>query len=105
MNISLDRSASFRVRIFSCYLDNFGENLKVNDVISVSYSEMGLAFSSVGYQETLKQLAGFAIREESNKLFNLTGNSNGMYRIENFDMASNGGFLEWSKPYKLKHLG
>lgn len=104
MNINLERSTSFRIRIFSCFLDNFPENLKVNDVIGVSYSELGLGFISVGYAAMAKQLAEFAIKEESNKLANMTGNSNGMYRIENFDHDHTGGFLEWSKPYRLKHL-
>jgi hypothetical protein len=104
MNINLNESTSFRIRIFSCYLDNFAENLTVNDVIGVSYSELGLSFISVGYSEMERQLAGFAIKEESNKLANLNGNSNGMYRVENFNEDQSGGFLEWSKPYKLKHL-
>lgn len=102
--MNLEKSTSFRIRIFSCYLDNFFDNLKVNDVIGISYAEQGLGFISVGYQEIERQCGSFAMREETNKLANLTGNSNGMYRIENFFDGQVGGFLEWSKPYKLKHL-
>jgi hypothetical protein len=104
MNINLERSTSFRINIFSCYLDNFFDNLKVNDVIGISYSELGLGFISVGYKETKYQAGSFAIKDESNKLGSMIGNSNGMYRIENFEDGQAGGFLEWSKPYKLKHL-
>lgn len=104
MNISLEQNTSFKLNIFSCYLDNFTDNLKVNDVIGVSYAELGLGFISIGYDDMEHQPGSFAIKEESNKMANLIGNSNGMYRIENFDNDQSGGFLEWGKPYKLRHL-
>lgn len=104
MNITIEQPTSFKLNIFSCYLDNFSDNLKVNDVIGVSYAELGLGFISIGYEAMNRQTGSFAIKEESSKMANMMGNSNGMYRIENYDNDQPGGFLEWGKPYKLKHL-
>ena len=78
--------------------------MKVNDVVGISYSELGLGFITVGYKGMKKQSGSFAIKEEANRLANQFGNSNGMYRIENFNDDKCGGFLEWDKPYRLKHL-
>lgn len=104
INMSIEKTASFKINLFSNFLEGFDDNLKVNDVISIVYSELGLHFVSVGYKEIKEQMGYLAITGDTENVGGLTGNSNCMYRIENYDDSAQGGFLEWEKPYKIKHL-
>ena len=105
INMTVDKNSSFRLNIFSSYIDNYDNLLKVSDVIGITYSELGLNLVSVGYKGMKKQVGRFSLRVETDKLASLLGNSNGMYRIENYDSKDSGGFLEWGKSYRLKHIG
>ena len=104
LNASFNKGCSFQINIFSNYLDNFEDNLKVNDIVGISFSELGLHFISVGYKDMENQTAKLSLVNQNEKVNTNIHNSNGLYRIENFDERSHGGFLEWGKHYKIKHI-
>ena len=104
LNVTVEKVSSFKISIFSNYLDNFEDNLKINDIIGLTQSELGLGLISVGYTSVDDQRGRLALREEGDKMSNLSGNSNGMYRLENFDGSSQGGFVVWGRQYRLKHI-
>jgi len=104
INVTTEKSCSFRINIFSPYLDANDDNLKVSDVIGVTYSELGLNLASIGYKNMPRQEGRFALRDETDRIASLRGNSNGMFRVENYHDNEPGGFLQWGKKYRLKHL-
>ena len=97
LNITVEKISSFKINIFSNYLDNFQDNLKINDIIGLTQSELGLGLISIGYATVIDQRGRLTLREETDKMSNLSGNSNGMYRLENFDGGSQGGFVVWGR--------
>lgn len=107
LNITVEKLSSFRINIVNTYMDDLDKILKVHDVIGISYSELELNLCSVGYpnQDTDEPQYGLLnMKETSSSVAGLQGNSNGMFRIENCDDSTAGGFVEWGKPYSLKHL-
>lgn len=104
LNVTIEKLSSFRINIVNSYIDDFDKILKVHDVVGISYSELGLNLCSIGYSEQETQYGLLTMKESISGAAGLQGNSNGMFRVENFDDSTTGGFVEWGKPYSLKHL-
>jgi hypothetical protein len=104
LSISVEKSVHFRVKLFSDFLDGNENLLKVNDVIWITYNQFNINLECFGGENPQNIEGKFGLKSESGAQKEIEGNSKGMFSIENFDDNMPGGYVQWGKPYKLKHL-
>lgn len=97
-------SFSFKLELFEKYLEKNDGHLKVNDVVGITFSELDLALQARQVPGNQQVTSSFVVQDNITAQEYSADSPNAMFRIENFDESKPGGFLEWDKPYRLKHL-
>lgn len=121
MNISADKKTAFEIYIFSEFLDEkkgflaacdlFWINLSELDVFLIfffydKYEKLTLIGDSVNVDKSSSHSFKFIGCETTEKFKKFIGNPNGLFVIESNENSEKlkGGYIEWEKKYKLRHL-
>ncbi|CAD8111133.1 unnamed protein product [Paramecium sonneborni] len=109
LNVAPEKRSFWKLNIFSKFMNDELGYLSVFDVIWINYSETNLNMIVQKYSpDDKKKYLKFEKGQDSEQINQFIGDSNGMYVIENIDPEKgdflNGGYVEWVKEYRLKHL-
>ncbi|KAM3147608.1 hypothetical protein pb186bvf_000415 [Paramecium bursaria] len=108
LTVTPEKRGFWKIIIYSRYNEQ-SSYLSVFDIVWINYAEQNLnllvqKYSKIDEKKYLK----FEKGEDGEKYNKFVGDSNGMFVVENDDDVSQqfqlGGFVEWNKKYKLKHL-
>lgn len=104
LNVATDKKTEFTVRMSSSYQKDLQDVMKIGDTFWINFSEQNMSLVSQSSFHGKEKKLIFEPYEpnEANKRF--LGNSNGLFRIENYKDCTKGGLLTWKGTYLLKHV-